>query len=100
MFVGGSERGVVLSANYPARAYGIAGGMPSSRARRLCPQVEVIHPDFDHYQDVSVGIREIFDTVTDLVEMASIDEAYSTSRRLCAAWTATRWRWGSGSARR
>ncbi|NLE98741.1 MAG: DNA polymerase IV [Propionibacterium sp.] len=76
MFVGGSERGVVLSANYPARAYGIAGGMPSSRARRLCPQVEVIHPDFDHYQDVSVGIREIFDTVTDLVEMASIDEAF------------------------
>lgn len=76
MFVGGSTRGVVLSANYPARAYGISGGMPSSRARRLCPQVKVVHPDFDHYQAVSTGIREIFDTVTDRVEMASIDEAF------------------------
>ncbi len=76
MFVGGSTRGVVLSANYPARRYGIAGGMPSSRARRLCPQVAVVPPDFDHYGEVSAGIEEIFDTVTDRVEMASIDEAF------------------------
>lgn len=76
MFVGGSSRGVVLSANYPARAHGITGGMTSSRARRLCPKVQVVHPDFDHYQSVSAGIREIFDTVTDRVEMASIDEAF------------------------
>ena len=76
MFVGGSTRGVVLSANYPARRYGITGGMPSSRARRLCPQVAVVHPDHDHYSAVSNGIGEIFDTLTDRVEMASIDEAF------------------------
>lgn len=76
MFVGGSTRGVVLSANYPARAYGIGAGMPSSRARRLCPHVKVVHPEFDHYQTASDGIREIFDTFTDRVEMASIDEAF------------------------
>ena len=76
MFVGGSTRGVVLSANYPARRFGIGAGMPSSRARRMCPQVSVVHPDFDHYSAVSAGIREIFDTVTDKVEMASIDEAF------------------------
>lgn len=76
MFVGGSTRGVVLSANYPARRFGIGAGMPSSRARRLCPQVAVVHPDFDHYSAVSDGIREIFDTLTDRVEMASIDEAF------------------------
>lgn len=76
MFVGGSTRGVVLSANYPARRYGITAGMPSSRARRLCPQVAVVHPDHDHYGAVSRGIGEIFDTLTDRVEMASIDEAF------------------------
>lgn len=76
MFVGGSTRGVVLSANYPARAFGISAGMPSSRARRLCPKVQVIHPDFDLYQRVSDGVREIFETVTSQVEMASIDEAF------------------------
>ena len=76
MFVGGSSRGVVLSANYPARRFGVAAGMPSSRARRLCPQVAVVHPDFDHYAAVSAGVGEIFDTMTDRVEMASIDEAF------------------------
>lgn len=76
MFVGGSGRGVVLSANYPARRFGIAAGMPTSRARRLCPQVEVVPPDFDHYGDVSAGVAEIFSTLTDRVEMASIDEAF------------------------
>ncbi len=86
MFVGGSARGVVLSANYPARVYGITAGMPSTRARRLCPQVAVVHPDFDHYTDVSKAISEVFDTLTDKVEMASIDEAFidltSALRRL------------------
>ncbi|GAA3861111.1 DNA polymerase IV [Tessaracoccus defluvii] len=86
MFVGGSTRGVVLSANYPARRYGITAGMPSSRARRMCPQVAVVHPDFDHYSAVSAGIREIFEALTDRVEMASIDEAFidltSALRRL------------------
>ncbi|WP_296139048.1 DNA polymerase IV [uncultured Tessaracoccus sp.] len=76
MFVGGADRGVVLSANYPARAYGIAGGMPSSRARRLCPGVRVVPPDFDRYAAVSDGVREIFRTVTAGVEMVSIDEAF------------------------
>jgi len=76
MFVGGSTRGVVLSANYPARSYGITSGMPSSRARRLCPQVAVVHPDHELYGEVSAGIGEIFDTLTDRVEMASIDEAF------------------------
>ena len=86
MFVGGSTRGVVLSANYPARRFGIGAGMPSSRARRMCPQVAVVHPDFDHYSAVSAGIREIFEALTDRVEMASIDEAFidltSALRRL------------------
>lgn len=76
MFVGGSDRGVVLSANYPARGFGITSGMPSTRARRMCPGVVVVPPDFDRYTLVSEAISEIFDTLSDRVEMASIDEAF------------------------
>ena len=76
MFVGGAERGVVLSANYEARAFGVEGGMPSSRARRLCPQAVAVSPDFDTYAAVSAGIVAIFESVTAKVESASIDEAY------------------------
>ena len=76
VYVGGAQRGVVLSANYEARAFGIAGGMSSARARRLCPHAVAVSPDFDAYTEVSAGIRAVFESVTAQVEMASIDEAY------------------------
>ncbi len=76
MWVGGAERGVVLSANYPARAYGVRGGMSSTQARRLCPQAVSVPPDFDTYAEVSAGVVAIFETFTAQVESASIDEAY------------------------
>ena len=76
MYVGGAERGVVLSANYPARAYGIEGGMPATRARRLCPQAVVVPPDYDTYTDVSAGVIQLRRSFTNKVEVASIDEAF------------------------
>ena len=76
VWVGGAERGVVLSANYPARAYGVQGGMSSARARRLCPQAVALAPDFDAYTEVSAAITAILRTFTARVESASIDEAY------------------------
>ena len=76
MYVGGAERGVVLSANYPARAYGIEGGMPATRARRLCPQAVVVPPDYDTYTDVSAGVIQLLRSFTNKVEVASIDEAF------------------------
>ena len=76
VYVGGAHRGVVLSANYQARAFGIVGGMSSARARRLCPQAVAVPPDFDAYTEVSAGIGAVFESVTAQVEMASIDEAY------------------------
>lgn len=76
MWVGGAERGVVLSANYPARAYGVRGGMSSVQARRLCPQATSVPPDFESYAEVSAGVVAVFETFTDAVECASIDEAY------------------------
>lgn len=76
VWVGGAERGVVLSANYEAKSYGVEGGMPSTRARRLCPQAVAIPPDFDAYIAASKGVFEIFSTITDTVEAMSIDEAF------------------------
>lgn len=76
MFVGGATRGVVLSATYEARAYGVKSGMPTTTARRLCPQAVVVPPDFDAYAATSRGVFEIFETVSAGVEAASIDEAF------------------------
>ncbi|HNV11468.1 MAG TPA: DNA polymerase IV [Propionibacteriaceae bacterium] len=76
MWVGGSSRGVVLSASYEARAFGVTSGMSSTRARRLCPQGIAVPPDHDEYAAVSAGVFEIFDRVTATVEAASIDEAF------------------------
>jgi DNA polymerase-4 len=76
MFVGGATRGVVLSATYEARQYGVKSGMPTTTARRLCPQLVAISPDFDTYQDVSKGIVAIFESISAHVEVTSIDEAF------------------------
>ena len=76
MWVGGAERGVVLSANYPARTFGVRGGMSSTQARRLCPTAVSLPPDFDTYSEISAGVVAIFETITAQVESASIDEAY------------------------
>ncbi|MGA4669693.1 DNA polymerase IV [Propionibacteriaceae bacterium Y1923] len=76
MWVGGAERGVVLSASYEARARGVRSGMPSSRARRLCPEGIPVPPDHDTYAAVSEGVFAIFATITRQVEALSIDEAF------------------------
>ncbi len=76
MYVGGAARGVVLSASYEARAFGIKSGMPSSRARRLCPAAVAVRPDHDAYAAVSAGVFEVIRTFSPVVEVASIDEAF------------------------
>ena len=76
VIVGGSPRGVVLSATYEARAYGVRSGMPSSQAHRLAPTATFVDPDFDSYSDVSKAIVAVFNSVSSVVESASIDEAY------------------------
>ena len=76
VWVGGATRGVVLSASYEARAYGVEGGMSSTRARRLCPDAVAIAPDYDAYEAVSEGVFAIFETITPHVEAVSLDEAF------------------------
>ena len=84
--VGGGYRGVVLSATYEARAYGVRSGMPMTRARRLCPDAEVVAPDYDTFTSVSTAVMETFRRVTPLVEVLSLDEAFldvrGSTRRL------------------
>ena len=77
--VGGSPEGrggVVATASYEARKYGVRSAMPSKTALRLCPIAIFIKPRFAAYKDASEKIRAIFHRYTDLVEPLSLDEAY------------------------
>lgn len=85
VLVGGApqRRGVVSTCSYEARAYGIHSAMPTRTALRLCPQAELIEPDFRRYTAVSRQIKEEFLKLTPLVEPVSIDEAYLDVSAVC-----------------
>ncbi|CAB4662430.1 unannotated protein [freshwater metagenome] len=74
--VGVGPRGVVLSANYLARTFGIHAAMPVGRAQRLAPHALFIAPDHARYAEVSEHIMEIFHSYTPYVEPISLDEAF------------------------
>ena len=76
--VGGSPkgRGVVASASYEARAFGVHSAMPTGRALRLCPQLVVVHGHHERYSDYSDRITDRLRTLVPVVERASIDEMY------------------------
>jgi len=78
LVVGGQpdSRGVVATASYEARKYGIRSAMPCSQAYRLCPHAVFISPRFDVYKSISRQIRRIFTRYTDVIEPLSLDEAF------------------------
>ncbi len=76
VIVGGGHRGVVTTACYIARTYGVRSAMPMFEARRLCPQATIVSPDMAKYAGVARQVREIMFALTPLVEPVSIDEAF------------------------
>lgn len=69
-------RGVVTSATYEARRFGVRSAMPMSQALRLCPTAIILPPHYQKYTEYSRRVMEIFHEVTPLVEPLSIDEAF------------------------
>jgi nucleotidyltransferase/DNA polymerase involved in DNA repair len=87
VIVGGRRRGVVLTACYIARTYGVRSAMPMFEARRLCPHAAVVPPDMEKYARVGREVRGLMRDLTPLVEPVSIDEAFMdlSAPRACMA---------------
>jgi DNA polymerase-4 len=76
VIIGGGQRGVVLTACYVARTFGVKSAMPMFEARRLCPHATVVRPDMEKYARVGREVRALMRNLTPLVEPVSIDEAF------------------------
>ncbi len=76
VIVGGGKRGVVATACYVARTFGVKSAMPMFQARRLCPNAVVVPPDMAKYARVGREVRALMLDLTPLVEPLSIDEAF------------------------
>lgn len=78
MAVGGrrEQRGVISTANYVARHYGVHSAMPVAQALKLCPNLRVLPGRMDVYKDISRRIHAIFQRYTSIIEPISLDEAY------------------------
>jgi DNA polymerase IV len=76
VIVGGGHRGVVMTACYVARTFGVKSAMPMFEARRLCPHAHVVRPDMAKYARVGREVRALMETLTPQVEPLSIDEAF------------------------
>lgn len=76
VIVGGSERGVVSTCCYIARAYGITSAMPIFKAKNLCPNAIFLPPRHERYQEVSGELRTLLNKLTPKIHFVSIDEGY------------------------
>lgn len=71
-----AERGVVSTASYEARRFGVHSAQSIQVAKRLCPQLIIVEPHFQRYKEVSAQLRDIFHDYTDQIEPISLDEAF------------------------
>ena len=76
LIVGGGKRGVVATACYIARTYGVKSAMPTFEALRLCPHAKVVRPNMEKYAKAGREVRQMMQALTPLVEPLSIDEAF------------------------
>lgn len=83
--VGGLHRGIVASASYEARRFGVYTPMPMTRARRICPRLIVVPPRFELYEEFSSHIFGMASELTPIIEKQSVDEGYLdlTGTRAC-----------------
>lgn len=87
---GSGPRAVVTTASYEARRYGIGSAMPTSRARRLCPDAILVAPDFAAYSAASKEVMKLVRAAVDRVEVVGMDEAYLDLSELVAPRAAMR----------
>ena len=76
LIIGGGQRGVVLTACYIARTYGVRSAMPMFKALKLCPHATIVRPDMAKYARVGRQVRTIMSDLTPLIQPVSIDEAF------------------------
>lgn len=78
VIVGGRSynRGVVATASYEARKFGVHSAMPTKTAHKLCPKGIFVNPRFERYKEISDQVREIFLSYSEFIEPLSLDEAY------------------------
>jgi DNA polymerase-4 len=76
LIVGGGKRGVVTTACYIARTFGVRSAMPMFEARKLCPHATILRPNMEKYAGVSREVRALMLELTPMVEPISIDEAF------------------------
>jgi len=76
VIIGGEKRGVVSTACYIARMSGVKSAMPMYKAKKLCPDAVIIHPNMKRYSEVGHAIRQRMKTLTPLIEPLSVDEAF------------------------
>lgn len=70
------DRGVITTASYEARKYGVKSAMSSAVAKEKCPHLIFVPPRFQRYKEISSQIRQIYQRYTDIIEPLSLDEAY------------------------
>ena len=78
VLVGGRPegRGVVATASYEARRFGVHSAMPMATAARQCPEGIIVRPRFDRYREMSAQVMDIFRSITEIIQPVSLDEAY------------------------
>ena len=87
---GSGPRAVVTTASYEARVFGIGSAMPTSRARRLCPDAVLVAPDFAAYSAASKAVMKLVRAAVQRVEVVGMDEAYLDLEDLVAPRAAMR----------
>lgn len=86
VIIGGSQRGVVSTASYEARVFGIHSAMPIATAKRLCPHGIFLPGNYRKYSEVSAAIFQELTSITPVIQQASIDEAYLDLASLGLDW--------------